>query len=77
MAEMNVYKRSDGQGWDAKWQDGQRASVTAPTQRAAYDAARRIVGNNGGGEVAIHGLNGQIRDKHTIASGNDPQNIRG
>lgn len=29
------------------------------------------------GEVAIHGRNGQIRDKHTIAPGNDPRNIRG
>lgn len=78
MAEMmNVYRRTDGNGWDAKRSDGKRASVTAPTQQQAYDAAKRILGNNGGGEVAIHGRNGQIRDKHTIAPGNDPRSIRG
>jgi ABC-type branched-subunit amino acid transport system ATPase component len=33
--------------------------------------------NAGGGELNIHGRDGQIRAKDTIAPGNDPRNIRG
>lgn len=39
------------------------------TQREAFERAREIAINNGQ-EVAIHGVNGRIRAKHSY--GNDP-----
>ncbi|WP_367188029.1 DUF2188 domain-containing protein [Branchiibius sp. NY16-3462-2] len=59
-------------GWDVQAPGGQRASAHADTQADAIGRAREIVGNAGGGEVVIHGRNGQIRDSDTIAPGNDP-----
>jgi hypothetical protein len=41
-------------------------------QAGAIDRARVIVQNSGGGEVVIHGRNGQIRDSDTIPPGHDP-----
>jgi len=32
----------------------------------------RVVTNAGGGEVRIHGRDGQIRDSDTVGDGNDP-----
>ncbi len=59
-------------GWQVKKPGASRASSTHATQREAIDAARRIVGNSGGGEVTIQGRNGRIRDSDTVAPGNDP-----
>lgn len=59
-------------GWDVKKPDADRASSHHQTQREAEGRAKEIVGNLGGGEVAIHRPNGQIRDKDTVAPGNDP-----
>jgi len=59
-------------GWDIKKPGSTRASVHTTTQQDAISRAREIVKNGGGGEVRIHGRNGQIRDSDTIAPGNDP-----
>lgn len=75
MADYDVYKTDDG--WAAKREDAARASSVHDTQAAAYDAARGFAGNNGGGDVSIHGRDGQIREKNTIAPGNDPRKIKG
>jgi hypothetical protein len=75
LADYNVYKTDDG--WAAKRDDASKASSVHGTQAAAYDAARTYASNNGGGDVSIHGRDGQIRDKNTIAPGNDPRNIKG
>jgi hypothetical protein len=60
MADYDVYKSDDG--WVAKREDASRASSVHDTQAAAHDAARGYAGNNGGGEVSIHGRDGQIRE---------------
>lgn len=80
MADYDVYKSGDG--WAAKRDDASRASSVHDTQAAAYDAARGYAargyaGNNGGGDVSIHGRDGQIREKNTIAPGNDPRSTKG
>lgn len=75
MPDYNVFK--DGDDWVAKQQGASRASSRHDTQADAYDAARRYAGNAGGGDVSIHGRDGEIRDKNTIPPGNDPRNIRG
>jgi hypothetical protein len=57
---------SDEGGWEIKGPHAQRSSVHFETQSEAYDRARQIVGNLGGGEVVIHGRDGQIRNSNTI-----------
>ncbi|KQR99663.1 hypothetical protein ASG12_02390 [Williamsia sp. Leaf354] len=58
-------------GWDVKGA-GTRSSAHTDTQAQAVTRAREIVKNLGGGEVAISGRDGKIRDSDTVAPGNDP-----
>lgn len=67
----SVYKREDG-SWVNKRDDASRAGSVHQTQKAAEDAARRMLQNSGGGELNTHGVDGRIRSKDTIAPGNDP-----
>ncbi|MEV0250127.1 DUF2188 domain-containing protein [Nocardia sp. NPDC050712] len=60
------------QGWKVVKPGASRASATAPTQKQAEQIAKRILGNDGGGEAVIHRPNGQIRGSDTVAPGNDP-----
>ncbi|MDI9916910.1 DUF2188 domain-containing protein [Rhodococcus sp. IEGM 1379] len=65
-------------GWDVKGAPGgKRASAHTDTQKEAISKANQIVGKAGGGEVSIQGKNGQIREKNTVAPGNDPSNVKG
>ncbi len=66
-----VYRRSDGQ-WANKRNDSDRASSLHGTQAAARRAARRMLRNQGGGELTTSGRSGRIRSKDTIPPGNDP-----
>jgi len=75
--KMTVQRRSNGVGWEARRPGAELASAVAATQKEAYDLARQQIGNAGGGEVAIRGLNGQIREQNTIPPGNDPRRSRG
>lgn len=75
-ADRHVVHNPDG-GWDVKKPGASRASVHADTQSEAQDRARKIVHNQGGGELIIHGKDGQIRAKDTIDPGNDPRNSKG
>jgi len=69
--DRHVVPSPDG-GWDVEKPGGSRASAHRGTQSDAIDRAREIVRNAGGGEIVIHGVNGQIRDKDTVPPGNDP-----
>jgi hypothetical protein len=55
-------------GWDVH-AGGSRASAHTETQAEAIDRARTIVGNRGGGELTIHGRDGQIRSKDGTTKG--------
>lgn len=70
-SDRSVYRRPDG-AWVNKQHGNSKASSLHDTQKAAIDAARDMLVNQGGGELNVHGLNGQIRSKDTIAPGNDP-----
>ncbi len=59
-------------GWDVKAPGAKASSSHHDTQAGAERRAKEIVGNEGGGEVVIHGRDGQIRDSDTVAPGNDP-----
>lgn len=75
MADYNVYQR--GEQWVGQRTDASRISISADTQAAAYSAARDLVARSGGGEISLHGRNGRIRDKNTIAPAKDPRSTRG
>jgi Uncharacterized protein conserved in bacteria (DUF2188) len=64
--------KNPGGGWDVKAPGAKKASAHKDTQAGAEKVAKQIVGNAGGGEVVIHGRDGKIRDKDTVAPGNDP-----
>jgi hypothetical protein len=74
--DRNVYRREDGQ-WVNKRQDSKRASSLHSTQEAAEKEAKRMTGNAGGGDVSIHGRNGQIRNKDTVKPAKDPRSSKG
>lgn len=69
--DRTIYKRPDG-NWANKRNDADKASSLHSTQQAAAKAAKQMLTNQGGGELAIKGLDGRIRSKDTIAPGNDP-----
>jgi hypothetical protein len=71
-----VSQREDGM-WANKRHDRTRASSLHKTQAEAIDAARRMLTNQGGGELSIQGMDGKIRDKNTIGGGNDPHPPKG
>lgn len=66
-----VYRRTDGK-WANDRLDADRASSLHRTQRDAEAAARRMLRNQGGGELITKGRDGKIRSKDTIPPGRDP-----
>jgi len=66
-----VYQKEDGT-WANKRNDAGKASSLHQTQREAAQAAKEMLGNQGGGELIIKGLDGKIRSKDTIPPGKDP-----
>ena len=74
--DRTVSQRDDGT-WENKRNDAERPSSTHKTQEEAISSARDMLGNSGGGELAIKGRNGRIRDKDTVRPGNDPYPPKG
>ena len=70
----NIHVVHDGEQWKVKQENAMRSSGNFGTQREAIERARQIAQNNGQ-EVAIHGLDGRIREKHSY--GNDPYPPKG
>lgn len=69
--DRTISRRPDGT-WANKRNDASKASSVHATQRAAIDAARTMLTNQGGGELTTKGVDGRFRSKDTIAPGNDP-----
>ena len=65
-----ISKRPDGQ-WANKRNDADKASSLHRTQKEAIEAAKDMLGNQGGGELITKGEDGKIRSKDSIAPGND------
>jgi hypothetical protein len=65
IADYHVLPRDDGQ-WEAR-QAGATIRSLHASQAEAERAAKEHAENTGGGEVSVHGRDGQIRDKSTIA----------
>ena len=66
-----VSQRPDGT-WQNKRNDASRPSTVHDTQREAQEAAKRMLKNQGGGELTTLNTQGRIRSKDTIPPGNDP-----
>ncbi len=69
--DRTVFKRDDG-NWVNKRNDSDRASSLHKTQADAANSAKTMLTKQGGGELTVKGLNGQIRSKDTISPGKDP-----
>lgn len=69
--DRTVSKRADGK-WVNKRHDANKATSLHDTQAEAIASARKNLVNQRGGELNVHGLDGKIRSKDTIAPGNDP-----
>lgn len=67
----------NARGWSVDKPGASRPSSVHGTQQQAIDAARRTLGNSGGGELAIKGRDGAVRAQDTIRPGNDPRGSRG
>jgi hypothetical protein len=61
--------------WAVKGAGNSRATKVHDTQQEAIDTAREIARNQGG-ELLIHGRNGQIRERDSVGN-NDPYPPRG
>ncbi len=72
MGKNDRYVVKHPDGWAVKPVGAKRPSTVERTQGAAEKAAKKIIRNAGGGEVISHGREGKIRDKSTVAPGNDP-----
>jgi hypothetical protein len=79
MAQANkrTVQKSTGGGYEVRKPGATSASATAATQKAGIERAREILRNDGGGELAVRGNNGQIRKQDTIKPGNDPRSSKG
>lgn len=71
MARDNYWVSPTNDGWKARREGVGRAAGIFETQKEAEDFARRIMQDNGGGELITQNQEGRIRSKDTINS-NDP-----
>lgn len=69
--DRTVFKNDDGD-WVNKRSDADRAGSLHDTQQEAIKEARRMLSEQGGGELTVKGEDGKIRSKDTIPPGNDP-----
>lgn len=71
-----VQRREDGKT-EVRKPGAARASAVVDTQAEGIGRARDILGNDGGGELQVRGLNGTIRQQDTVKPGNDPKSSKG
>lgn len=58
--------------WAVRKEHASRDTVVVDNQQDAYNVAREIAINQGGGEVFIHGRDGLIRERNTFGHDPDP-----
>lgn len=70
-AGRSVFQRENGD-WINKRNDADKAGSIHTTQKEAWDAARQMLHQEGGGELTVMGIHGKIVSKDSISPGNDP-----
>lgn len=66
MAKNYYVSGNRKEGYRSLAQGGQRASFTGDTQAEVIKQTRQHMQNNGGGELRIQNVHGQIRDADTV-----------
>ena len=69
MSDRHVVPSEDG--WNVEKDNAQRPSAKAPTQAEAIKRAVEIVSNDGGGQVVVHGTDGNVRETRTVSAGSE------
>lgn len=64
MANQHVVYRGHND-WAIRREKAERDSLIFDNQQEAFQIARRMTINQGGGEVFIHGRDGKIRERNT------------
>jgi uncharacterized protein DUF2188 len=78
MAQPNKRTVTPHQGkWAVEKPGAKRASSIHDTQKAAIAAARQNLKKAGGGELAVKGRDGAVREQNTVAPGKDPRSSKG
>jgi len=70
VADKHISWRGDK--WVVQTPGKSRAGSLHDTQRQAIDRGRQSAAASGGGELVVHGRDGQIRQKNTIPPAKDP-----
>lgn len=76
MSKNDRYVVKHSKGWAVKAAGSSSPEGVFRKQSSAEQAAKRTVGDAGGGEVRIQGRDGKWRDSDTVAPGNDPRSSR-
>ena len=71
--DRTIYKTDNG--WVNKRNSAERPTSMHNTLVETYDAGKKNLRNQGGGEITIIDRNGRIREKNTISPGHDPRAI--
>ena len=72
--DRTVYRRDDGT-WVNKRNDAGRASSVHNTRKKALDTARRMLRDEGGGELVVKGRDGKIQSRDTIPPRRDSKDL--
>lgn len=77
MVDKITVQQRDDKRWEGRRDGAARPSTVADTQSAAAQRSSEILARGDGGEVAIRGRNGQIREQNTVPPGSDPRRSKG
>lgn len=66
MGSNRYVRRADGGGWDVVKEGHRRATAHSSTRRDAVKAARKLVREEGGGEVRIMNRTGKVVEADTV-----------
>ncbi len=72
----NYHLSKKGDNWTLTREQGQRASITAPTKAEAIAKTREFMSNKVG-SVKIHKENGRFQEERTYQKSNDPRSSKG
>lgn len=77
-SKKDIHVVKSGEDWKVQVEGNSRASAVTGTQKESIAKARAIGrANPAGAELNIHGVDGKIRAKDSVAPANDPRNIKG
>ena len=76
--KITVTPKPGGKGWNLKPSGGAKApDTTFQTQKRAATVGKSNLRGQGGGELAIKNVKGQVRDQNTVPPARDPRRSKG